>query len=263
MPFNWLKRVAEGLFINGLYDVMKVLLIGGLTGLAVALWQYLKHWPIDWWGILSLFLFVLVLSTLLLRLHRQQPEPDSGTEANQAGSISAFDSRSDLLMSDLSTLQQDALHLSSRLLDFIKEQGDPPEPKYTAQQIHAMSSEQVKQRILANDKDFEFACEYHFGGQEDVHLGTNTAEKLEKKIMMRITVLDPWYDKVRAKFELEYREQVERMYNRFCVEGLCDDDLKTPVQGRTSRETVRDIAATLWELAFKLKEKEVAIKQEV
>jgi hypothetical protein len=263
MPDNWFRRVAEGVFIDGLYDLLKVVVLSGLIGLAVALWQYFKNRPIDWWGILALFLFVSVVSGFFLRLHRQRtpnttPEPEEPEDANGS---SGFYSRSEMLVSKLSALQQDALSLSMRLLDFIKEQGDPPQPKFTVQQINSMSAEDIKQRILANDKDFDFACEYHFGGHDDIQEGVNTAVKFHTQMMARITLLDPWYEKVRASYELELKDEVERMYNRFCVEGLCDDTLKTSVKGRDARNNVRNISATLWELAFKIKEKEIVIKQ--
>jgi len=74
MPDNWLRRIAEGVFINGLYDLLKVVLGGAVVALGVALWRILKHIPIDWWGIFGLFGFVCIVFLVLMLLHRQQPK---------------------------------------------------------------------------------------------------------------------------------------------------------------------------------------------
>jgi pyruvate/2-oxoglutarate dehydrogenase complex dihydrolipoamide acyltransferase (E2) component len=79
-------------------------------------------------------------------------------------------------------------------------------------------------------------------------------------MMARFMLLDPWYEKVRASYELEFRTEVEKMYNRFSVEGLTDDVLKVPIQGKMGRENIRAIASKLWELAYKMREKGITIE---
>lgn len=158
-------------------------------------------------------------------------------------------------------LQKDALSLALNLLDFIKAQGEPPKPKYTREQIERMSSEDTGRLIRANDKDFDFACEYWFGGADGVQDGVRTEDQLAKLLMARFRLLDPWYEKVTAGYELEYRQEVERMRHRFALEGLSDDNLlQVPIQGKLGRENIKSIAAKLWELAYKVREKGVVIE---
>jgi len=157
-------------------------------------------------------------------------------------------------------LQFDAISLSMKLLEFIEAQGEPPTPKYSKEQIHRMPTEEMRSLIIAKDKDFDFSCEYHFGGNLEEG-APQTADELQKQIMARFTLLDPWYETVRAKYELEYRTEVERMANRFAVEQLSDEILRVPVEGRMSREYIRAIAAKLWEMAYKVREKGIRIEK--
>jgi hypothetical protein len=165
----------------------------------------------------------------------------------------------DPVESSLSQLQTDALMLSVRLLGFIEAQGPPPEPKYTKEEILRMSSAETKNLILANDKDFDFACEYYYGGNVPEG-GPKTSEELQKLMMARFMLLDPWYEKVRARYALEFGSEVEQMYNRFSIEGFTDDVLRVPVQGKMGRENIRAIASKLWELAYKVSEKGISIE---
>lgn len=165
----------------------------------------------------------------------------------------------DPIKSLLSQLQTDALVLSVRLLAFIDAQGPPPKPKYSQEEILRMSSAETKRLILANNRDFDFACEYYYGGNVSEE-GPRTSEELQKLMMARFMLLDPWYEKVRARYALEFGHEVEQMYNRFSIEGFTDDVLRVPVQGKMGRENIRAIASKLWELAYKVREKEVSIK---
>ena len=117
----------------------------------------------------------------------------------------------------------------------------------------------VEQLIRKNNKDFDFACDFYFGGNI-TEGGPKTSEELQKLMMARFMLLDPWYEKVRAKYALEFRDEVERMYNRFSIEGLTDEVLHVPVQGKIGRENIRAIAWKLWELAYKIREKGVSIE---
>ncbi|MGB6742390.1 MAG: hypothetical protein WBE38_01950, partial [Terracidiphilus sp.] len=143
---------------------------------------------------------------------------------------------------------------------FITAQGPPPTPKYTREQIDAMSSSQTKKLIEKKDKDFDFACEFYYGGNISEG-GPKTADQLHALMMARFMLLDPWYEKVRAGYELEFRSEVEATYNRFALEQLSDEILKVPIQGKMGRENVRAIASKLWELAYKLREKGVKIEE--
>jgi hypothetical protein len=63
----------------------------------------------------------------------------------------------------MAALQEDALQLSVELMVFLKRLGPPPAPKYTAEDIHNMTSSQMKKLINSQDGDFGEACEYHQG----------------------------------------------------------------------------------------------------
>lgn len=181
----------------------------------------------------------------------QNPLPSS-SESHAAVAV-------DPLANSLLPLQQEALLLSMRLLSFIEAQGPPPTPKYTREQIQNISLQESKRLINANDKDFDFASEYYFGGNVAAG-GPQTADQLHSLMMARFMLLDPWYEKVRAAYELEFRNDVAKMYNRFVLEGLTDEILNVPIQGKMGRENVRAIASKLWELAYKVREKGVKIE---
>ena len=157
-------------------------------------------------------------------------------------------------------LQIDALSLSMRLLDFIDAQGHRPTPKYTREQVQDMSLLQSKRLINSNDKDYDFACEFYFGGADGVVDGVRTASQLETLMLARYRLLDPWYEKVTAAYNLEFRDEVEKMRNRFALEGLSEDVLLVPIIGKMGRENIKAIAGKLWELSHRVREKGVGIE---
>jgi hypothetical protein len=183
-------------------------------------------------------------------------------EKLEAEKRAALDEISDLKskLGFLSPLQQDALFLSTRLLDFIEAQGQPPQPKYTRAEIDRMSSAETERLLRAHDRDFDFACEFHFGGGNFFD-GPRTADELSKLMTARFMLLDPWYEKVRASYDLQFRDEVEQMRNRFSVEGLPDDVLRVPVQGKMGRENIKAIASKLWELSYKLRDREISLEE--
>jgi hypothetical protein len=150
----------------------------------------------------------------------------------------------------ISALHADAMRLSIRLLQFLDELGEPPAPKYTPQQIDEMSSTEMRRLIDRNDGDFIEACEYYKPGKLQL-----TREGLNSQIIAHCTRLFPWYEKVRARYALEYKAQVEQLRDRFTLYGILDDDtLVSPVQGKDGVNTIRAIARKLWEMAYKLSE---------
>ena len=155
----------------------------------------------------------------------------------------------------LSTLQEDALQLSVELLNFLKRLGPPPAPKYTAEDIGKMNSSQTDALVRAEDGDFAEACEYHFG---DGTRFRQTAQGLENQMTARWKRLLPWYQKVGASYALEFKAKVENLRNRFLVEGITDDVLLLPIEGRDGEKHIRAIAAKLWGLAYKIGEKRIS-----
>jgi hypothetical protein len=151
----------------------------------------------------------------------------------------------------LNPLQIDALRLSTALLDFLIRLGPEPAPKYTAAEIDNMTSARMKELIDANDGDFFEACEYHRAGR----LAFNPAQ-LETQLTTRWTRLLPWYQKVASSYALEFESKVENLAHRFAIEGMSDQVLLLPVQGGHIVDTVQAIAAKLWELAYKIGEKD-------
>lgn len=151
----------------------------------------------------------------------------------------------------LTPLQLDAMTLSMNLISFIEDQGPQPTPKYTLAEIHAMSSDQSRALIEGKDKDYDFSCEYHHGTLRGD--GPYTASEIQTFTMARFMLLDPWYSKIKASYELRFRTEVETMRNRFAVEGLVEDLLRVPVEGKMGRESIRAIAAKLWELAYEVR----------
>lgn len=154
----------------------------------------------------------------------------------------------------LSPLQEDALQLSAELLNFLKRLGTPPAPKYTAEDLEKMTASQMKALINAQDGDYAEAVQYHLGWDAF----TQTALGLENQMTARWKRLYPWYQKVGASYALEFKDKVEKLRNRFLVEGITDDVLLLPIEGRDGEKHIRDIAAKLWELAYKSGEKEIS-----
>jgi hypothetical protein len=266
--------------------VKRCLQIGGafLMPILYVLYNKLRNIPLDWflwWGLLGVS-FVLVSLAIWIASRKgksltQQELSQKFTEVQEQiesevsriiddklghvarpepQGIAPLEQQSEPIP-PLSQLQKEAVLLSMRLLDFIEAQGQPPTPKYSRSQIEQMSSAEVKRLVSENNKDFDFACEFYYGGQTG---GPMTSEQLQTLMMARFMLLDPWYEQVRAKYALEFRDEVERMYNRFASEGLTDDVLHVPVQGKMGRENIRAIASKLWELAYKIREKGVSIE---
>jgi hypothetical protein len=157
-------------------------------------------------------------------------------------------------LSIFAPLQLEAVELSDALLSLLKRLGPPPEPKFTREQIDGMSAAETKRLIEAEDGDFAEACEYYFG---DGHFQPRTADGLLNSMMARMYRLWPFYEKVKASYELELAPKVREIWNRFTVEELADDRLILPVDGRDGIKNIKTIAATLWELSYKLSEKTV------
>jgi len=158
-------------------------------------------------------------------------------------------------------LQGDALLLSKELLRFVEELGPEPPPRYTAKQIEQMPSAQVEALARAQDGDFSEACEYHSrDGAWFLPRAWQNAQGPQNEIMARWNRLYPWYQKVSSKYALELKDRVETLRHRLIVEGLDDDALSLPIEGRDGVSNVRKIAATLWELAYKAGEKGIGSK---
>jgi hypothetical protein len=152
-----------------------------------------------------------------------------------------------------SSLQLDAMRLAGQLHDFLQRLGPEPAPKYTREQIDRMTSAETKRLIEAEDGDFAEACEYYGNGRLfNVTPGTHA-----NTIVARMTRLWPWYERLRAGYELEFKSSVEQIRNRLALEALADSTLLLPVEGRDGVKNVRAIAAKLWELAGKLGEKDI------
>ncbi len=155
-------------------------------------------------------------------------------------------------LSVLTPLQLEAVQLSTDLLKFVESFGQPPPPKYTNDQINNMTSDEMGRLIKANDGDFAEAYEFHKGDGR-----FRPASFSVGIIMANLRRLWPWYEKVRAAYALQFKEAVERMHNRFAVEGLADDGLLLPVDGRDGVKNIKTIASRLWELAYKVSEKRI------
>jgi hypothetical protein len=150
-------------------------------------------------------------------------------------------------------LQIEALQTSHDLLLFVESLGTPPEPKYTAKEIEQMSSAQAKALIQAEDGDYAEACEYHSTqGAWFLRTAPGHAAALTGKWMR----LFPWYQTTASRYALEFQPRVEVLRHRFTVEGITDDALLLPIDGRDGRRNVLSIAAALWSMTYRLKEKE-------
>lgn len=158
----------------------------------------------------------------------------------------------------LSPLQNDAIRLSTELLKFLDALGPEPTPKYTEYEIQAMPESKRRELIKSKDKDYIESSEYHLGEVNALTSGGpfQTADQLHVSLMAGYRLLNPWYESVTASYELQFKEKIGRLRNQFIVEKIADDDvLLVPVQGKKGPEVVRTMAAKLWELAYKVGEK--------
>lgn len=151
----------------------------------------------------------------------------------------------------LTGLQVDAIRLSSDLLEYLKEIGPPPPPKYTRKDIDEMPSSKIKELWIAGDVDFAEACEYYNCG------AAQTEQALYNQMIGKWKRLYPWYQKMEAGYALRFKERVEELRNRFMLEELTDDAFSLPIEYRDGAKNIRTVAATLWELAYKISEKGV------
>jgi hypothetical protein len=151
----------------------------------------------------------------------------------------------------LSPLQIEAIQLSTQLLDFLKQLGPPLAPKYTAQQFYNIPPAQMQALMDANDGDFLEACEYY---RKDGN--PFSPAQLENQPIAHMTRLFPWYQRVSSSYALNFKGKVDIMRHRFAVEGLPDNIFLLPIEGKKGEKNIRSIAAKLWELAYKISEKE-------
>jgi hypothetical protein len=108
----------------------------------------------------------------------------------------------------------------------------------------------MRKLIEAEDGDWFEACTYY--GTGDFQL---SAQGYSNQIIARCNRLLPWYEKVRARYALDFKDQVEKLHNRFAVEGASDDTLLIAIQGRDGIKKIKAIASKLWELAYTISEK--------
>ncbi len=150
-------------------------------------------------------------------------------------------------------LQLEAVHLAEELISFLREVGPPPAPRYTFEEIQRMSSAQTRKLIEENDGDFAEACEF-YAGKGTMRLTTEGLYKQLKSYNLRMW---PWYDKVADLYEERFRAKVESLKRRFTIEGIPADSLLIPVTGPQGPPNIASIIAQLWELAYKVKGKDL------
>ncbi len=257
------KGYIDSLLATATWETGKAILGGSLvTSLGVAIWEYLRHKSVDWWGILGLFLMTSALFWLARKrqtkeggkelLSRELSLPPEMTEEERQ-SIAYQNKLIELGRSIdgvLNPLQIDALNLSSDLLAYLKEIGPPPTPKYTAQDINGMPTEEMRELLQAGDIDFAEACEYH-------KLGTaQTAPAIYNQIIGKWKRMYPWYQKMEAGYALRFKDRVEKLRHRFMLEGLTDDAFTLPIEYRDGIKNVRMVASAFWELAYRITEKD-------
>lgn len=268
MPFNealfWFGLTAAGTGFYYLFEasVKRPLLHSAVTVigvLACAYSVYHYHHPespaIHLWMILLILTWALVgYSIYISRRVRHfefspPPEIDEATRQSVAYQNKLIELGRNI-DGVLNPVQIEAIQLSTKLLEFVKGLGNPPAPKYTREQYDKMPSSEMKKLIQAEDGDWIEACTYY--GTGDFQLST---QGYSNQIIARCNRLLPWYEKVRARYALEFQQQVENLRNRFAIEGMSDHALTMPVQGRDGIKTIKAIASKLWELAYTVTEK--------
>ena len=248
------RSLLQGIATNALWDGIKTFLSGVfVTGFAVAAWKKIQSGAMDWYVIGSLGIvaavFVLVSLKPVFRRKEDRPEPTGLLTEKVATPLEKFDALDIQRLPMLIPLQEDAVNLSMTILGFLKELGPPPFPKYTSEEISRMSSETVRQLIERNDVGFTEACEFHKAQSE------RTLPFIRNHYPGPLGI---WFDVVRSKYALTgLGSAIEVLRNRFSVEGLDADLLTVPIEGRYGYENLQSIASNLWELAFRVRFKEL------
>jgi len=255
MPDNekGLKHFLLGILQNAIWDGVKKAIGGGaVSALGVAVYEYLRHRSIDWWGILALFIFTIFILTWRTKSSRKTTSKDEHTQVSQQ--LRPPEQRileSPLDAFSLESLKTDALETADQLLAMLDRLGPAPLPKYTKEQLDRMSSAQRDTLLRSDDGDYAEACEFYDGG----HWFQQTEQAMRNKINTKWIRLLPWFEKVRASYDLRFASTVEQLRNRFTIEGILSDDLRLTVFGKDSEATIRIIALKLRELAYKVGEK--------
>ena len=247
---KWVRWVAP----NAIWDLVKW--IGGssmMTSIGRVFWLEYHRSPVDWWWLVCLMGAGLLL--VVVGAWHQQKSAAPTFEAN--GVVPTLPSHPGFDVGAFKPLQIEAMQLSIGLLKLVRRLGPEPTPKYSEYDINVMPEAQRRHLLTINDKDFRESCEYHFG-EANAHSGgpMQTAEQLHASLMAHYRLFDPWYERVKAAFALECEADVERIRNRFIVEGISDDQiLLTPREGREGVGTIKTMAAKLWEMTYKAGER--------
>jgi hypothetical protein len=286
---SFANNLAAGAVWDGIKQLWGPVVLAGI----VAVWEKVKHGSLDWFAIGGMFLVASLLAFLSFSKPKQSSEgkPQQWKPAWQKlqwanaererlqGEVrrwkEMYESTANPEITEemrqsvayqnklielgrsiegiLNPLQIEAIQLSAELLTFLKRLGPPPTPKYSAKDIENMPTAQMDALVRAEDGDFAEACEYYQG---DGQLFIQTANSYSNKITARWKRLLPWYQKLAASYALELKDKVETMRNRFIIEGFTDEVLLLPIEGKGGEKRVRAIAAKLWELAYRVGEKE-------
>ena len=144
-------------------------------------------------------------------------------------------------LSVLTPLQLEAVQLSTDLLKFVESFGQPPPPKYTNDQINNMTSDEMGRLIKANDGDFAEAYEFHKGDG-----GAFAQHHFRWESSWRTSEGSGPGTKSAGRLCLTVQRGRRTHAYPFAVEGLADDGLLLPVDGRDGVKNIKTIASRLW-----------------
>lgn len=128
-----LKGIWSGILSNAAWEWIKALGGGLATSLAQALSQYLRHRPVDWWGILALGAFsTLVFGILLWRI--QKPNTVSNPTAHRDHKSTLDESvPADPCVGLFSPLQLEAFQLAKDIRNFLANLEPIPPADYSTE----------------------------------------------------------------------------------------------------------------------------------
>jgi len=206
-----------------------------------------SHWITIGAGYGSGVLLMLLAAVLITKSYFSR-QPGTAAPAGIADKVPVLDISDSLeikVLPMLTPLQTDAVNLSMTILDFLARLGPAPIPRYTWDQISQMPSDRARVLIESKDIDYAEACEF----QASRHVKETPFVKAYYP-----GPIGRWFETVRAKYALtNIGTEVEKLRNRFAAEGLDTDNLTVQVDGRFGYENAQKIAATLWNLAFRVR----------
>ncbi len=182
-----------------------------MVTLASAIWQYVKHRPVDWWGMAMLGVFVAVLWIVLLKWQgRREPITKTDQSPEQLPH-----------KAELERCKSDLYESAKSNLEYREERDRSDEERRRLQeQLEVFTPLQLDAFRLAKDL-INFL--HDMGNRPEGRPQSafpNTREGLEDFLNERTAIPRPWLEKLRHRYAKNYAARVKKMVHEFGEQNL-------------------------------------------